>query len=397
MVTKTFSKSQKILLGTVLLLIIGFFSCETPTGGDYVRPYVTFSDIEDLDGVPDDTLLTSRDINLQAEDNEGIDRVELYVIYLTGTDTILPVKTFSGIDKESNLSYTWNIDNSVRSGEYKVLAAIHDEVGNYYQEFRNILVRGFAEGDAAISGRVTRNGSNLAGAKISWKYAGTDSIRPNPLSRASGVSRASGQCVLLGLSPDTTRFAASAYAFGDYVSEREVIRFYNNTPMPVDSNNSITNVDFGIDDAQRNYDQLQLSNVLPADPVEIFIDTNSVFIDTAHFSFDYVFKAADASGATPAQTQAWLVVGIENNPIATLNGTAVSLGQRSTIGFEPGVSGSLALDMIGPRVTPNETYNVYASFVFAANVNAARNAYINRYDAGDVVRIGRFSVLLQGD
>ncbi|MCB0295574.1 MAG: hypothetical protein KDG51_10145, partial [Calditrichaeota bacterium] len=88
---------------------------------------------------------------------------------------------------------------------------------------------------------------------------------------------------------------------------------------------------------------------------------------------------------------------IGNNAIATLNGTALSLGQRAAIGFDPGVSGSLELDMIGPRVTPNETYDVYASFVYAANVTAARNAYIDRYDAGDVVRIGRFNVLLQGE
>lgn len=387
----------KTTIGIVLILLL-FPACESPTGGDFVRPYVTFSGIPDTQEANDDTLLVNHDILLNAQDNEGIEKVELYIIYLTGPDSVIPVQAFNSVDKEADLSYTWAIDNNVLSGQYKLLAGIFDDVGNYYQEFRTILVRGLIPGDVAMSGNVDLNGTALADAQVSWYYAASGSVLPTPGARNSGVSLGDGRYKLLSLSPDTSAYGPTAYAFGEYTTASELYKFYDSTPIAVDSNTTYPSINLGIHDGDRNYDQLQINNISPTTPQEIFVDTSSQFLNKAEFSLDYSFRAADAGPAVPGSQDAWLVIGVggrENTLIVDSTAVLVPLGVRDTIGFTAGVSAALTFQISAPKTTPNESYEVFATFVYANTAGGARNIYYDKVDSGNTIKVGDISVLIQ--
>jgi len=373
-------------ISTVIILLFLFvFSCEGPTGGDFVRPSVTFLDIAQTGDAIDDTVFFSREIKLTAEDNEELDRVELYAYSMDLNDTskILPVETFTG---NPPYSYMWETDTGkgLPSGQYKFLAGVWDKVGYYYQEFRIVLLRGANPGDAAAIGTIT----DVTGAPLKDAYISVITSNSDTLAKNTGVSSGGGAFTVTGLPiavGDTSVFAKA-----NYLTESELYTVYSGESISMEPRRTYT-INFGMDDATENYDYLKISNINFTTTQIVEVDTSIGKSDSVTFQFDYEAWVSNENTLTPNK-DAWLVIAAANTDITDSTSMAVNLGD---IGFKPGVSNTMEFSIKAPDGSfPNDVFTIYAALVdYAASENQAFDFYNKFYLAEQrILKIGKIKV-----
>ncbi len=374
---------HSLITGIIITLLIFILGCEGPTGGDFKRPTVSILNIGQSEETIDDTLFFSKEIELTAEDNEELDRVELYIFNTDPADTtrMMPVQTFTG---DPPYSYNWVIDTSVASGEYKILAGVWDKVGYYYQEFRTVLLRGTLEDHSATIGALT----DVSGAPLNGAYVSLITSNNDTLAKNADVSSSGGNYAIASI--PVTESDTSVFAKANYLTSDEQYTLYSSQEIGMEVRNTYV-VDFGISDSDENYDYLKISNISHSTTQIVEFDTLTQMSDSVTFQFDYEAWVSGINTIAPNK-DAWLVISADNNDFSDSTSMAINLGD---IGFKPGDSGTVNFTIYAPQGSfSNDVFTIYGALIdYATSESDAFSIYrLFYFEEQRILRIGKIKV-----